>query len=29
MKVVKEVNPHFEESIFDWDKKFFFFVGGY
>lgn len=29
MKVVKEVNPSFEDFIFDWDKKFYFLVGGY
>lgn len=27
--VVKEVNPHFEDFIFDWNHKFYFLVGGY
>ncbi|MBC8590620.1 PBSX family phage terminase large subunit [Wansuia hejianensis] len=27
--VVKEVNPHFEDFIFDWDYKTYFLVGGY
>jgi phage terminase large subunit len=26
---VKEVNPHFEEFLFDWNYKFYFLVGGY
>lgn len=26
---VKEVNPHFEEFIFNWDYKTYFLVGGY
>ncbi|MFP3421708.1 PBSX family phage terminase large subunit [Bacillus sp. SIMBA_154] len=25
----KEVNPHFENFLFDWDQKFQFLVGGY
>jgi phage terminase large subunit len=25
----KEVNPHFEDFIFDWNHKFYFLVGGY
>ncbi|MGD6976130.1 PBSX family phage terminase large subunit [Bacillus altitudinis] len=25
----KEVNPHFEDFLFDWDHKFQFLVGGY
>lgn len=25
----KEVNPHFEDFIFDWSQKFYFLVGGY
>ncbi|MGG4171630.1 PBSX family phage terminase large subunit [Bacillus safensis] len=25
----KEVNPHFEDFLFDWDQKFQFLVGGY
>ncbi len=24
-----EVNPHFEDFLFDWDQKFQFLVGGY
>lgn len=27
--IVKEVNPHFEDFIFDWNYKFYFLVGGY
>ncbi|MGF9913726.1 PBSX family phage terminase large subunit [Paenibacillus ehimensis] len=27
--VEKEVNPHFEDFIFDWNHKFYFLVGGY
>ncbi len=27
--IVKEVNPHFEEFLFDWNNKFYFLVGGY
>ncbi|NGP58161.1 PBSX family phage terminase large subunit [Paenibacillus thiaminolyticus] len=27
--VEKEVNPHFEDFLFDWDYKFYFLVGGY
>jgi len=26
---VKEVNPHFEEFLFNWKHKFYFLVGGY
>ncbi|GIM29887.1 hypothetical protein CPJCM30710_25530 [Clostridium polyendosporum] len=29
MPIEKEVNPHFEEFIFNWDHKFYFLVGGY
>lgn len=29
MKVEKEVNPHFEDFLFDWNQKFQFLVGGY
>lgn len=29
MPVVKEVNPHFEDFIFDWNYKTYFLVGGY
>lgn len=29
MEVNKEVNPHFEDFLFDWDSKFYFLVGGY
>lgn len=29
MDVVKEVNPHFEDFLFDWNYKFYFLVGGY
>jgi len=29
LQVVKEVNPHFHNFIFDWDYKFYFLVGGY
>lgn len=29
MDVVKEVNPHFEDFIFDWDHKTYLLVGGY
>ncbi|WP_143416335.1 PBSX family phage terminase large subunit [Geobacillus sp. E263] len=25
----KEVNPHFEDFLFDWNHKFYFLVGGY
>lgn len=25
----KEVNPHFEDFLFDWQHKFYFLVGGY
>lgn len=27
--IVKEVNPHFEDFIFDWNYKTYFLVGGY
>ena len=27
--VDKEVNPHFEDFLFDWSHKFYFLVGGY
>ena len=27
--IVKEVNPHFEDFIFDWKHKYYFLVGGY
>lgn len=27
--IEKEVNPHFEEFLFDWEYKFYFLVGGY
>ncbi|WP_198957484.1 PBSX family phage terminase large subunit [Paenibacillus selenitireducens] len=27
--IEKEVNPHFEDFIFDWTHKFYFLVGGY
>lgn len=27
--VQKEVNPHFEDFLFDWEQKFQFLVGGY
>ena len=26
---VKEVNPHFEDFLFDWNQKFQLLVGGY
>lgn len=29
MLIEKEVNPSFEDFIFDWDHKFYFLVGGY
>ena len=29
MKTIKNVNPHFGDFIFNWDKKFYFLVGGY
>lgn len=29
MAVEKEVNPHFENFIFDWNYKTYFLVGGY
>ena len=27
--IEKEVNPHFEDFLFDWLHKFYFLVGGY
>lgn len=27
--MLKEVNPHFEDFLFDWEQKFQFLVGGY
>ncbi|MCQ6275757.1 PBSX family phage terminase large subunit [Bacillus sp. V3B] len=27
--IEKEVNPHFEDFLFDWTQKFYFLVGGY
>jgi phage terminase large subunit len=27
--IEKEVNPHFEDFLFDWNSKFYFLVGGY
>ena len=29
VNIEKEVNPHFEDFIFDWAYKFYFLVGGY
>ena len=29
MEVSKQVNPHFENFIFDWDSKIYLLVGGY
>lgn len=29
VQIEKEVNPHFEEFLFDWNQKFQFLVGGY
>src|SRR3712207_9474919 len=29
MAIEKEVNPHFEDFLFDWNAKFYFLVGGY
>jgi len=29
MDIVKEVNPHFEDFIFDWNYRTYFLVGGY
>lgn len=29
MTITKEVNPHFENFLFDWNQKFQFLVGGY
>ena len=29
MDICKEVNPHFEDFLFDWDSKTYFLVGGY
>lgn len=29
MEIEREINPHFEEYLFDWEQKFYFLVGGY
>ncbi|MDO7787138.1 PBSX family phage terminase large subunit [Desulforamulus aquiferis] len=29
MPIEKDVNPHFEDFLFDWESKFYFLVGGY
>jgi phage terminase large subunit len=29
MKITKEVNPRFEDFVFDWDYRTYFLVGGY
>ncbi len=29
MDIMKEVNPHFEDFVFDWESKIYFLVGGY
>ena len=29
MDIRKEVNPHFESFLFDWESKIYFLVGGY
>ncbi len=29
MNVTKEVNPHFEDFLFDWNAKIYFLLGGY
>lgn len=29
MDITKEVNPHFEDFLFDWNQKFQFLMGGY
>lgn len=29
MAIEKEVNPHFEDFLFEWNEKFYFLVGGY
>ena len=29
MQIEKEVNPHFEDFVFDWEHKHYFLVGGY
>lgn len=29
LNIEKEVNPHFEDFLFDWLSKFYFLVGGY
>lgn len=29
MNIVKKINPHFREFVFDWRSKFYFLVGGY
>lgn len=29
MDIEREINPHFEDYLFNWDYKFYFLVGGY
>lgn len=29
MNIVKEVNPHFEDFVFDWESKIYLLIGGY
>ena len=29
MNIEREVNPHFEEYIFNWDYKYYLLMGGY
>lgn len=29
MKVLKEINPHFREYLFDWESKIYLLIGGY
>ena len=29
MEICKEVNPHFEDFIFNWEHKTYLLVGGY
>lgn len=29
MEIEREINPHFEDYLFDWNYKFYFLVGGY
>lgn len=29
MEVEREINPHFEDYLFEWSHKFYFLVGGY